>query len=175
MKLLSLTILLFFITGCSMAIEGKKYLSSQVTFKPKEFFNGDIKAWGIVQDRKGNITQQFTVDIVGKVDGNQIVLDETFDYLAGEGVIQRTWTITVDPQEEEFLGKANDVDSATGQIFGNAMHWAYSMDIPYKGDTIEVAFEDWMWAFDSDHLINRSYIKKFGFVVAEVTLFMQKI
>ena len=35
-------------------------------------------------------------------------------------------------------------------------------------------FDDWFWAFDDSTMMNRSYIRKFGIVMAEVTIFMQK-
>jgi hypothetical protein len=31
-----------------------------------------------------------------------------------------------------------------------------------------------MWAMNDGVVVNRSYLKKFGFTVAELTLFMQK-
>ncbi|MEC8747574.1 MAG: DUF3833 family protein, partial [Pseudomonadota bacterium] len=40
--------------------------------------------------------------------------------------------------------------------------------------TYSVTFDDWFWAFDDSTMMNRSYIRKFGIVMAEVTIFMQK-
>ena len=49
------------------------------------------------------------------------------------------------------------------------------MDVPVSDTTYRLKFDDWMWALPGDVVINRSYLKKFGFKVAELTLFMQKI
>jgi hypothetical protein len=48
------------------------------------------------------------------------------------------------------------------------------MDLNVDGSTYRVAFDDWFFAIDDNTLMNRSYIKKFGIVMAEVTIFMQR-
>ena len=48
------------------------------------------------------------------------------------------------------------------------------MEIPVGQRTIEVQFEDWFWALDDSRILSRSYLQKFGFDVAEVTLFMER-
>lgn len=158
-----------------MAIDGNKYKHLSPVFDPTEFFDGPVKAWGIVQDRSGNMVQQFTVDIDGQVTETKIVLDEEFHYLLGEGVTKRIWEIDVKDSDKAFIGKASDIEEfATGSVYGNAMRWEYSMRLPVGEKSYHVKFEDWMWAFDSERLMNRSYIKKFGLVMAEVTIFMQR-
>ena len=37
-----------------------------------------------------------------------------------------------------------------------------------------IRFDDWMWVMNDGVLINRSYLKKFGITVSELTIFMQK-
>jgi len=54
------------------------------------------------------------------------------------------------------------------------MRWAYQMDLPVGDKTFQVTFDDWMFLMNDGVLVNRSYIKKFGITVAELTLFMQK-
>jgi len=133
-----------------------------------------VKAWGIVQGRDGNVSQRFEVDIIGTVDGDVLTLDETFTYSIGDGIEKRMWTIKKLP-DGRYEGAAGDIlDTAEGQDYGNAFYWGYKMDLPVGGSSYEVTFKDWMWAFDGDHVINRSYIRKFGITWAEVTLFMQK-
>ena len=48
------------------------------------------------------------------------------------------------------------------------------MDLPVDDTTYSVTFDDWFWAFDDSTMMNRSYIRKFSIVMAEVTIFMQK-
>ena len=48
------------------------------------------------------------------------------------------------------------------------------MNVPVGNTNYLIRFDDWMWQMNNGVMINRSYLKKFGFTVAELTLFMQK-
>jgi hypothetical protein len=73
------------------------------------------------------------------------------------------------------LGRAGDIAGpAEGVAYGNAFNFNYEMDLPVDDTEYRVVFDDWFWAFDDTTMMNRSYIKKFGIVMAEVTIFMQK-
>ena len=120
------------------------------------------------------MVQQFEVDIIGRYQDGVLTLDETFIYTLGDGVKERVWTITKDG-ENGYSGSAGDIPSASGQAFGNAVFWNYQMDLPVSDDTFRVTFEDWIWAVDEERIFNRSYIKKFGLVFAEVTIFMERV
>lgn len=159
--------------GCSTPkLENHKHMSPKVDVK--EYFNGEIKAWGIVQDWRGDVVNRFDVEMVGSWEGNVGTLKEHFEYYDKDKVQERIWTITkID--DDTFEGRADDIlDKATGKIKGNAMNWAYRMDLPVDDTTYRITFDDWMWQMNDGVLINRSYLKKFGFTVAELTLFMQK-
>ncbi len=138
------------------------------------FFNGDIKGWGIVQDRKGQVVRRFDVTLKGTWSGTTGTLDEIFHYYDGEKQ-HRVWTI-IKQADGTYTGTAADIlGTATGAVEGNTINWQYSMDLPVRGRTYRVQFDDWMWQMHDGVLINRSYIKKFGITMAELTLFMQKV
>jgi hypothetical protein len=151
----------------------KEYRGTEPKADLKEFFNGEIKAWGIIQDWRGRVTQRFDVDMVGKWTGNDGVLEEEFRYYDGKKQ-QRTWNIKkID--ENNFEGTAGDIiGKATGESLGSAINWHYEMEIPVDDKKYKLKLDDWMWQMNDDVLINRSYIKKFGITVAELTIFMQK-
>lgn len=166
--------LVFVLTACSSGIDGSRYEQTAPALDLNAFFDGHVKAWGIVQNRDGDVVQRFTVDIHGQNKGNELVLNEQFTYGVGDGPKQRTWHITPQSQSQ-FIGKAGDIAGpAQGQSHGNAFHFNYEMDLPVDDTTYRVHFDDWFWAFDNHALMNRSYIRKFGLVMAEVTIFMQK-
>jgi hypothetical protein len=175
MKRLSLIIAtLLTLSACAKPlIDGSLYLENSPEFQLERFFAGEVKAFGIVQDRSGNLLQQFEADIIGSVEDGVLTLEETFTYSLGEGVEERVWTITKEG-ENSYSGSAGDILSAAGTAYGNAMFWGYEMDLPVGDDTYRVTFEDWIWAVDDQRIFNRSYIKKFGLVFAEVTIFMEK-
>ena len=162
------------LSGCSVSVDGDDYRSVSPVFDIEQFFAGNVKAWGIVQNRSGEVVQRFIVDIDGSVDGDTLTRDECFNSGVGDGPTSRTWTI-VKQSDNSYVGRASDIDGpATGTSFGNAFNFHYEMDLPVDDTTYSVTFDDWFWAFDDSTMMNRSYIRKFGIVMAEVTIFMQK-
>lgn len=162
------------LTGCSVSVDGESYKTVSPKFELEAFFDGKVKAWGIVQNRSGDVVQRFIVDIDAYKQGDKLILDESFEYGVGDGPLTRVWTITKNA-DGSYTGNAGDIAGpATGTPFGNAFNFAYEMDLEVDGSTYRVNFDDWFWAFNQDTLMNRSYIKKFGIVMAEVTIFMQK-
>ena len=162
------------LSGCSATNTEDQYLGQSPTLSLSQFFDGEIKAWGIVQNRSGHLVQRFAVDIIGTNDGTTLTLHETFSYMLGDGPRTRIWEITF--EDGLYTGRADDIEgTASGRSFGNAFRWSYEMDLPVGDNEYRVQFDDWMWAMDENTLMNRSEIKKFGLVMAEVTIFMQKV
>lgn len=156
-------------TGPSLA----QYKQDNPPLDLKTYFSGPIKAWGLVQDRKGQVTRRFDVIMHGSWEGNVGTLEEQFEYYDGE-TDKRVWTIT-QISAAKYEGKADDIiDKAVGTVSGNTMRWAYVMDLPVGDTTYKITFDDWMFLMNDGVLINRSYLKKFGITMAELTLFMQK-
>ena len=139
----------------------------------EEYFAGHTRAWGIFEDRFGNLRRQFVVDIEGKWDGKTLVLDESFLYSDGERD-RRVWTIRkIDAHRYE--GQAADVIGvAVGEAYGNALNWRYDMDLKVGEGTLRVHFNDWMFLQEPGVLVNRARVSKFGIEIGEVTLFFQK-
>lgn len=139
----------------------------------KEYFSGPIQAWGIVQDWRGRVVRQFDVKMMGSWEGDIGTLTEHFAYYDGE-TQERVWTIKK-LDNGRYEGKAADIlGKALGQESGNAVKWYYTMDLKVENKLFRITFDDWMWLMHDGVLINRSYLKKFGITVAELTLFMKR-
>ncbi len=164
------------LSACSVGIDGKDYTQQTPPLSLEQFFDGKVKAWGIVQNRSGEVVQRFIVDINGVNEPNgSLTLNESFTYLLGEGVNKRVWHIRQGDTANHFIGEASDIAGpAQGRSYGNAFNFNYEMDLPVDDTEYRVSFDDWFWAMDEHTLMNRSYIRKFGIVMAEVTIFMQK-
>ena len=164
---------LLMVNGCSSS-KLDTYKDMQPAMDLQEYFNGSIKAWGIVQDWRGRVVSRFDVEMTGSWEGDIGTLKEHFDYYDEDKQQERVWTISK-VSNDRYVGTASDIlDKASGTISGNAMRWSYIMDLPVGDTTYRITFDDWMWRMNDGVLINRSYLKKFGFTVAELTLFMQK-
>lgn len=172
-RILSVVLGLVFLSSCSNGIDGSLYLDKTPKLVLSEFFNGNIKAHGIVQDRSGNIIKSFEVSMKATWSGLEGVLEE--DFLYSDGVKQRRVWKLKSLGDGNFEGTADDIlDKASGRSYGNAFNWEYKMDLPVDGSTYRVKFEDWMWLMEDGVLVNRSYMKAYGFVVGEVSIFMKK-
>lgn len=137
------------------------------------YFNGPIKAWGMVEDWRGRVISRFDVEMVGTWEGDTGTLTEHFTYYGGEKQ-ERVWTIKK-IADGRYEGTASDIiGTATGASNGSAIRWKYVMNLPVGKTNYLIRFDDWMWQMNNGVMINRSYLKKFGFTVAELTLFMQK-
>ncbi len=172
LKIMATIGVLFMLNGCGgNNLDYYKGTTPQADIK--EYFNGPVKAWGIVQDWQGRVVGRFDVNMVGKWDGDIGTLTENFDYYNGKKQ-QRVWTIKKLPNGS-YEGTASDIiDKATGKTEGSAVRWNYVMDLPVDDTTYRIRFDDWMWVMNDGVLINRSYLKKFGITVSELTIFMQK-
>jgi hypothetical protein len=160
-----------FLTACSTSM--KYYRETQPKFDMQQFFNGKLTAYGMVQNRQGEVIRRFRVDMVGSWEGNRGTLDEQFYYHDGEQQ-QRTWHIEK-TQDGRFIGNADDVvEPAQGRNEGFALNWKYSLKIKIDGDFWEIDFNDWMYLIDEHRLINRAEMSKWGFKVGEVTLWIEK-
>lgn len=166
----------FLLAGCSAA-PVEKYAHLTPRFDLMTFFSGHTKAWGQFQNRRGDLIRRFEVNIHGTVSdtsqGKKLVLDEHFLYDDGEKQY-RQWVIA-EIAPNRYEGKAGDViGTAKGISAGPVLNWRYTLDLPYKGDSLHVQFDDWMFLQPDNTLINRAEVTKWGFKVGEVTLFFQK-
>ena len=139
-----------------------------------EFFAGDSVAYGIFEDRFGNLRRQFRVNMTGTVEGDTLTLVEDFLYDDGERA-DRTWVIrrtgTDDRGIVSYEGTAADVTgTARGRVAGNALNWEYDVVLNMSGSEVKVHFDDWIYRQDEDVAINRAFISKFGIEIGSVTI-----
>jgi len=139
----------------------------------EEYLSGNVKAWGILQNRSGKVIRQFSADLNGKWDGKQLVLDEKFIWNDGE-IQTRQWKIDkID--EHNYEGTAGDVvGKAKGYSYGPAFKFEYVLLVPVKGKEMKITFDDWIFMQDERVAINRATMTKFGIKVAELTVMFVK-
>ncbi len=168
-----LILFLFILAGCS-SMKPENFAGREPKLVLEAYFLGRSKAWGIFEDRFGNLRRQFTVDIVGSMEGETLVLEEDFLFDDGE-VDRRVWRITR-TGEHSYSGTAGDViGTAEGAVFGNALNWNYRVNLKVGERTTVVRFNDWMFQQDEDVMINRAIVTKFGLRVGEVTIFFRRL
>tara|TARA_B100000686_G_scaffold66753_1_gene72076 strand:+ start:98 stop:565 length:468 start_codon:yes stop_codon:yes gene_type:complete len=149
------------------------YKNTKPIIKIEEYFHGNVKAWGMLLGRSGEVKRQFTADMKGEFDGRNLILDETFIWNDSEKQ-KRRWTITK-VRDNTYEGTAPDVvGKAKGVSFGSAFKFEYKLLVPYKNKKIKIRFDDWIFKQDEKVAINRATLTKFGFKVGELIVFFVK-
>ena len=158
--------------GCG-ATSVEEYAATQPALDLREFFDGDLVAHGMLQDRSGRMTRRFTATLQGSWNGESGTLVEHFVFDDGEEQ-DRTWTLQ-HLGSGRYSGTAGDVlGTASGATAGSVFQWRYQLDVPWRDGTIAVTLDDWLYLVDERHLINRTELTKFGFRVGELTLVISK-
>ena len=174
-KSILLIISLFLITSCSKnnSMKPIDFINKEPRLIIEEYLSGNVKAWGILQNRSGKVTRQFSADLNGKWDGKELILDEKFVWNDGE-IQTRQWKINkID--EHHYDGTAGDVvGTAKGYSYGPAFKFEYVLLVPVKGKNIKITFDDWIFMQDERVAINRATMTKFGIKVAELTVMFVK-
>ena len=172
MRLLLLFILFLLLNSCS-EMKPEDYKNTKPIIKIEEYFQGNVKAWGMLQGRSGEVKRQFVADMKGEFDGQNLILDETFIWNDGEKQ-ERRWTIKK-VGDNTYEGTAPDVVGvAKGISFGSAFKFEYKLLVPYKNKKIKIKFDDWIFKQDEKTAINKATLTKFGFKVGELTVFFKK-
>ena len=171
-KVLSLFLTIFLI-GCANNMKPTDFKGQKPRLIIEDYLSGNVKAWGVLQNRSGKVIRQFSADLNGSWDGQQLILDEKFNWSDGE-VQKRQWTIKkID--DHNYEGTAGDVVGiAKGFSYGPAFKFEYVLLVPVKKREIKITFDDWIFKQDEKVAINRATMTKFGFKVAELTVMFVK-
>ena len=174
MKIILSLVLTILLTNCSgNNMKPIDFKNQKPRLIIEEYLSGNVKAWGILQNRSGKVTRQFSADLNGKWDCKQLVLDEKFIWNDGE-IQTRQWKIDkID--EHIYEGTAGDVvGKAKGYSYGPAFKFEYVLLVPVKGREMKITFDDWIFMQDEKIAINRATLTKFRFKVGELTVFFKK-
>ncbi|WP_338849099.1 DUF3833 domain-containing protein [Massilia sp. W12] len=151
-----------------------RYRERGPAFDVAQFFTGKVQAWGIFQARDGHAERRFSVMIDGSMQDGILVLDEQFVFDDGKRE-QRVWRLR-QQADGSWRGTAGDVEGeAVGVVSGPALHWRYTLLLPYRGSSIAMQMDDWMFMLDAQHVMNRTSMRKFGLEMGQVTLFFRKL
>lgn len=159
------------LSGCA-AVTPQDYARETPKLDLSTYFNGKVDGWGMVQDRSGKVLRRMYVELDCKWNGNEGVLDESFQWSDGK-TEKRVWRIRKDG--DRYIGTAGDViGEAKGEAAGNSLRWNYVLALPVDGSTYHMDMDDWMWMIDDKTMANRTTMSKLGVRVAEISIFFRK-
>ena len=149
------------------------HASQQPRFDFRHYFDGTVVAHGVVSDRGGRMLRRFVVTMRCNWTGDEGTLDEAFVYDDGERQ-QRVWRVKRGA-DGHWTGTASDVvGQATGRESGSAFNWRYTLQVPVRGRTWDIDFDDWMIRIDERTVLNKAVMSKFGLRVGEIVLSFHK-
>jgi hypothetical protein len=161
------------VTGCA-APRIQAYRDNEPKVDIREYFDGELVAYGTVQDITGKVVSRFTADIRGSWDGDEGTLNETFTFEDGAEEI-RNWTLRLNPEDGSFTGTAHDVvGEAKGEQAGNAIFMKYTLRRDINGRTIDFTMDDRLYLINESLMMNQTKMKKFGITVAELNIAFYK-
>jgi len=177
-KILNLILLIIFaqfITSCSSnsSMKPEDFKDKKPRLIIEEYLSGEVRAWGVLQNRSGKVTRQFSAILDGKWDGKELILDETFNWDDGE-VQKRQWKISKIDQHNYEATASDVVGKAKGFSYGPAFKFEYVLLVPVKGREIKITFDDWIFMQNEKVAINRAKMTKFGIRVADLTVVFVK-
>lgn len=162
------------LAGCASSPTPADYAGQTPTLDLRQYFNGPLVAHGVFTDRGGKVQRRFTVQMVGRWQGEEGVLEEDFIYSDGK-TERRVWRLR-HLGDGRYSGRADDVvGEARGEARGNALRWQYTLALPVDGRVWEVQFDDWMYQMDDKVMLNKARMSKFGIELGEVTLAFRKL
>ncbi|MBM17840.1 MAG: hypothetical protein CL947_02075 [Epsilonproteobacteria bacterium] len=140
----------------------------------QKFFDGTVKGYGSFFDWRGRQTRSFTITMIGDFDkNNKGPLKEHFVFSDGSK-LNREWTVQFDEQGNYTATAPDIVGTGHGQQMGNAAYTDYVITIPYGDSSVNITMDDWCYMVDDNKIINKAAMKKFGFKVAELVIFLEK-
>ncbi|ABE56641.1 conserved hypothetical protein [Shewanella denitrificans OS217] len=173
MKKIILLSFLLLLSACGSAgLDDYKNTSPEL--KLEQFFEGKLKAYGMVFDRSGKLLRRFEVDLIAHWEGDKGEIKEWFVFDDGEKMT-RIWQL-VRETNNSYTGTASDIlGTARGRTQGSALFWQYEMNIEVDGSTYQISLDDWMYLMDDKRLFNKTDMTKFGVKVGEIILYIEKL
>jgi hypothetical protein len=170
-KAILLSLLCIFCSSCTQKIED--YKESKIKADLRQAFNGKLKGWGLYFDFFGIQKSSFTLDMDGKWNGNQGVIDEIFYFDNGDK-LNRQWRINY-LNDNSFTAESEDVvGNASGNQAGNVVNTLYQLIVPYKDSNINLSASDWIYKIDDESVFSEIFLYKFGIKVGRFVIFMKK-
>lgn len=149
------------------------YINPKYSLDFRTFLNGNIEAWGVACDYSKNLREHFYINKIASWDGNNGTMAEKMFYASGKEE-SRVWNYEFQDSNNFKATGTNVVKFAKGIQQNNMVNLKYNFSVPYGLITMHLSMDDNWYMIDTDTVINRIFMKKFGIKVGEVIIVLTK-
>ena len=165
---LSVSVLLFALTSCS-TLKPESFSKSTPNLDPVKFFVGKVHSTGVLEGRNGKPSDRITTSTIGAYSNGMLSIEQDL-FPEKKKQNHRSFQLKlIDANHVE--GTGSDISgTARGKLYGNYFTWRFRLKIADKGLVKHVNMTQHMYLMpDGKTLIIRSVVRKFGFIVKEIT------
>ncbi len=162
-------LLLLALAACSDPLPVTTFRDTPPTLDPIRFFTGHARSWGVLENRSGQPTSIVQTDCTGIADGPDGLRMTQKLTIGSDAPVTREWRMRrLSPGR--FEASANDMVGTTiGEASGNAFHWQWTLALSPGNSLKDVTMDQWWYLQPDGSLLNRTSVRKLGFIAAEVT------
>lgn len=150
------------------------YLEKSTKIDIRNFFNGDLEGFAIVQDAQGKIDSSYTTKISGKWEDGRGNIQYNYSFNNGKKD-SRTWLITINDSSSYSAIGHDFLETGHGRNQGNASVVNYSLNAIVKDKKQRVDFEDQLYLVDEKSAIIISTMRQSGSIVGKAIISLKKI
>ncbi len=166
---LALLTLLSLSTACAGSLKPADFAANRPAFDPLAFYTGHTRSWGVLENSGGAPTTQIITETWGRVVDGELHMEQDL-YMGNKPKQHRSWRMRrIDAHH--FEATANDViGKAHGVASGNMFQWKFTLATKPGNPLYNVSMTQRMYLQpDGRTMINRDSVRKFGFLIAQVT------
>jgi hypothetical protein len=139
------------------------------------FYTGHTRSWGVFENRRGEATEIIRTETWGRLVGGELRMEQDL-YFGRQPRQHRSWRMRrLDAHHFEATA-SGIIGTARGESRGNTFVWSFALATKPGSTLYNVRMTQHMYLQpDGRTMINRDTIRKFGFIVAEVTEQFRKL
>jgi hypothetical protein len=149
--------------------KGEHLQGSGPLFDPLQFFTGSTYSEGVFEDRGGRPTKRVRTETRGRVIAGELRMEQDL-FIQGHPPQRRSWRMRR-VGTNRFEATANDIiGTARGVAHGSYFHWTFTLATRPGNPLYNVRMIQDMYLQPGGRtMINRTKIRKFGILAAQVT------
>lgn len=172
-SLIITTAIIFLLAGCA-SMKPVAFEKDEPKLDPVKFFGGRTRSTGVMETPGGKPSSRITTETQGKLIDGVLYIEQD---LYPEGGKKNHRVFKLHQVDEHHVDASADdiVGTSHGLLYGNTFSWSFRHRLANRKFIKHVRMSQTMYLMpDGETMIIRSVIRKFGFVVAQITEQFQK-